>query len=192
MNYLENTIKMHQAMVESLDTHQITKIAETIVGAYQKGKKLIVFGNGGSAADAIHFAAELEGQLSLVDKGRKPYRAVALSNLSSITAIGNDFGFDHVFVRFVEGNADEGDIVFGISTSGNSKNVLKAIHKANEIGAITIGLTGQDGGELKSAAQLSFCVQATNVSIIQEGHLMVYHRICALIVKMMSGFDCLA
>src|ERR1043166_842268 len=135
---LKRSIEMHRTMVDKLDLVQIEAIAMRIAEAYQKGKKLIVFGNGGSSADAVHFTAELEGQLSSVDKGRRPLRALTPCNLSAVTAIANDFGYEHVFERFVDANADLGDIVIGISTSGNSANVLKAVEVAKQRGAFTI------------------------------------------------------
>lgn len=191
MEYLKKTMDMHRRMIDELDQTRILEISSAISSAYLEGKKLITFGNGGSAADAMHFAAELEGQLSPVDKGRAPYKAIAISNLSAITAIANDFGYEHVFERFVEANASAGDVVFAFSTSGQSKNVLRAVEKANALKAFTVGLTGQEGGQLKSLARLTLCVPSSNVSIIQEGHLVAYHRICALVVKTISGFDCL-
>jgi D-sedoheptulose 7-phosphate isomerase len=142
----------------------------------QKGGKLITFGNGGSAADAQHFAAELSGKFL---KERKSFPAVALTtNSSSITAIGNDFDYSKVFSRQIEGLCSRNDFVVGISTSGNSQNVVEGIKKAKEIGAFTLGLTGREGGKLKNVADLCIKVKSDMTPIIQEVHIAIIHMIC--------------
>jgi D-sedoheptulose 7-phosphate isomerase len=189
MSYLKEKIAMHSKMVESLDLAAIENCAKVIADCYRKGNKLIIFGNGGSAADAMHFAAEFEGQLSSRDKGRKALCALTPFNLSALTAISNDFNYDMSFARFVEANAAKGDVVIGISTSGNSKNVIAAVEEAKKRGAVTMGLTGNDGGALKGLADVTMNVAAKNVSVIQEGHVMIYHRICALVIMELFGYD---
>jgi D-sedoheptulose 7-phosphate isomerase len=170
-------------MVEQLDLSVIEKIADVMASAFREKKKAIIFGNGGSAADAMHFAAELEGQLSSVDKGRKPLRVITPCNLSAITAIANDFGYEQSFARFVQANTDAGDVVIGISTSGNSPNLLLAMEAAKSLKGVTVGLTGGTGGKLQPMVDHCLVVPAQNVSIIQEGHLIAYHRICALLIR---------
>jgi D-sedoheptulose 7-phosphate isomerase len=191
MSYLKEKIDLHKQMVESLDLDAIEKVANAIIGCYKNGGKAVIFGNGGSAADSMHFAAELEGQLSSHDKGRKAFSALTPFNLSALTAVSNDFGYDMSFTRFVQANVKKGDAVVGISTSGNAKNVLSAIKEAKTLGATTIGFTGRDGGALKNSVDIVLSVPSDNVSIIQEGHIISYHRICALIIKELFGYDAL-
>lgn len=151
----------------------IKKVADVMVDAIKSGKKVIVFGNGGSAADAQHFACELSGRFL---KNRPALPAIALTtNTSNITAIGNDYSYDEVFSRQLEGIADEGDVVIGISTSGNSKNVIKAIEVANKIGCITIGWTGASGGKLKDIVKYLINVPSTSTPRIQESHVLLLH-----------------
>ena len=189
MNYLEEKIIMHKNMVDSLDLESIKNVAGAISESYKKNGKVLIFGNGGSAADAMHFAAEFEGQLSSIDKGRKALSALTPSNMSALTAISNDFDYDTSFSRFVEANAKPCDVVIGISTSGNSKNVIKAIQTARKMGAKTIGFTGGGGGQLKNFVDILLDIPAKNVSIIQEGHIIAYHRVCALVIKDLFGYD---
>ena len=191
MKYLEEKINMHKEMVDLLDLDSIEKVANAITECYRNGGKIIIFGNGGSAADAIHFAAEFEGQLSSIDNGRKALSALTPFNLSALTAVSNDFDYGMSFTRFVEANAKKGDIVIGISTSGNSKNVISAISIAKRIGAVTIGFTGNKGGSMKDLVDILLDIPALNVSIIQEGHIISYHRVCALVIKDLFGYDAL-
>ncbi|KAA8923104.1 D-sedoheptulose 7-phosphate isomerase [Thermoplasma sp.] len=163
----------------NLDTKKITNIAEEITGALMSGNKLIVFGNGGSAADAQHFVAELTGHFM---KERKPLAAIALTtNTSSLTAISNDYSYDVVFSRQVEALARPGDIVVGISTSGNSKNVIEGIKAAKALGCHTIAFTGKSGGQVKNVADETLNVDSDLTSIVQEAHITAIHMICAMI-----------
>jgi len=189
MDYLEEKIQLHKEMVDSIDRKSIESVSKTILDCYKSGNKVIIFGNGGSAADAMHFAAELEGQLSSIDKGRRPLSALTPFNLSALTAISNDFDYGMSFTRFVQANARRGDVVIGISTSGNSKNVISAINEAKKAKAITVGFTGNDGGQLGRTVDLLLNIPASNVSLIQEGHIIAYHRICALVIKELFGYD---
>lgn len=159
----------------------IIKIAEEIVKCYQSDGKVIFMGNGGSAADSQHLACEL---VSKFQKERKALQAIALStNTSVLTAVGNDYDFDQVFARQVEAWAKPKDIVIGISTSGNSKNVITAIRRANEADAITIAFTGNSGGELSLITDICFRVPSSSTPRIQEVHITVGHIICDLVEK---------
>jgi len=160
----------------AIDLDKVEKVAERMYVSFKAGGKLIAFGNGGSAADAQHFVGELDGHFSVE---RKALPAIALStNTSSMTAIGNDYSFDQVFSRPVEALVDEKDIVFGISTSGNSKNVLNGIQAAKIKGAYTVGLTGISGGKLKDVADELISVKSDYTPIIQEAHISIIHMIC--------------
>jgi D-sedoheptulose 7-phosphate isomerase len=168
---------------ESLTTliPDIKKVAEAISECYMNGKKVILFGNGGSAADAQHIACELVGKFK---RERRALEAIALTtNTSILTAIANDYDFSRIFERQIEALAQKGDVVIGISTSGKSENVIRGVEKAREIGAKTIGLTGKDGGKLKDVAELSIRVPSDNTPRIQEAHITIGHIICYLVEK---------
>lgn len=164
---------------KSINNNQIKKIAADINNSFNKGGKLIVFGNGGSAADAQHFVAELTGHFT---KERKPLSAIALTtNTSALTAIGNDYSFKEIFSRQVMALCHAEDYVVGISTSGNSENVIMAIEDANKIGAYTLSFTGKSGGKLAGICREVFHADTDTTSIIQEIHITAIHMICALI-----------
>ena len=159
----------------------IEKSIQTIVKCLKKGNKVVLFGNGGSAADAQHIAAEFIGRFKI---NRKSLPAIALSNNSStITAISNDFSFDSVFSRQCESLISDGDVVIGISTSGNSLNVKKGINTSKKNGAITIGLLGNKGGSIKRCVDIPLIVNSTSTSHIQEVHRTIYHIICEIVEK---------
>ena len=159
----------------------IATFAGMLVTALGAGKKLLVMGNGGSAADAQHFAAEIVGRFKLERRGLP---AVALTTDTSIlTAIGNDYGFDAIFRRQVEALADEGDVVVGISTSGSSKNVFEALELANDRGCLTVGLLGRDGGTIRGIVDLALTVPSADTPRIQEGHITMIHIVCDLVEK---------
>jgi len=140
---------------------------------------VLVFGNGGSAADSQHMAAELVGRFR---KERKALPAIALTtNTSTITALSNDYGYDVSFKRQVEALGKKGDVAVGISTSGTAKNVTCALKKAKDAGLLTVALTGKDGGEIKSIADLSLVVKSDNTARIQEAHILIIHILCELI-----------
>lgn len=174
-----------QASVESIRTLSahadiMARIASLMASAFRKGNKVVFFGNGGSAADAQHLAAELAGRFSL-DRG--PLPAIALTTNSSVlTAIANDYGYEHVFARQVKALVQPGDVVIGISTSGESPNVIKGIEEARRCGATTVAFTG-DKGKLKDAAELALCVRSAETPHIQEAHITAGHIICALVEK---------
>jgi D-sedoheptulose 7-phosphate isomerase len=152
-----------------------------LVDAFKAGNKLLVMGNGGSAADAQHLAAEIVGRFKLE---RRALPALALTTDSSIlTAIGNDYGFESIFSRQVEALAAAGDVVVGISTSGNSPNVQRALELARERGCRTVALLGKDGGSIKTVAELSLIVPSDDTPRIQEGHIAIIHVVCDLMEK---------
>ena len=159
----------------------IEKSIIAIVKCLRKGNKVVLFGNGGSAADAQHIAAELIGRFSI---NRKSLPAIALSdNPSTITAISNDFSFDLVFSRQCESLISKGDIAIGISTSGNSLNVKKGINTSKKNGATTIALLGNKGGTIKKFVDIPLIVNSTSTPHIQEVHRIIYHVICEIVEK---------
>ncbi|WP_337860125.1 D-sedoheptulose 7-phosphate isomerase [Ferroplasma sp.] len=162
---------------KNIDVLQIKNIAKQIVKSFKNSGKLIVFGNGGSAADAQHFVAELTGHFM---KERIALPALALTtNTSALTAIGNDYSYEDVFSRQIQALCKKEDYVVGISTSGNSKNVIKAIGEANLIGAYTLGFTGKTGGNMAGICKELFKADSNLTSIIQEMHITAIHMICA-------------
>jgi len=159
----------------------IEKSITAIVKCLRKGNKVVLFGNGGSAADAQHIAAELIGRFSI---NRKSLPAIALSdNPSTITAISNDFSFDLVFSRQCESLISKGDIAIGISTSGNSLNVKNGINTSKKNGATTIALLGNKGGTIKKFVDIPLIVNSTSTPHIQEVHRIIYHVICEIVEK---------
>jgi D-sedoheptulose 7-phosphate isomerase len=150
-----------------------------LVTAFKSGNKVLFCGNGGSAADAQHLAAELSGRF-YTDRDALPAEALHC-NTSYITAIGNDYGFDEIYSRLIKGIAIEGDVLVGLSTSGNSKNILKAFEIAKEKGMITIAFTGDTGGKLKKTADHLINVPSNDTPRIQESHIMLGHIICQLV-----------
>jgi D-sedoheptulose 7-phosphate isomerase len=168
-----------------LDSKVIKEIAKVIIDAYKKGKKVVLFGNGGSAADAQHIAAEFVGKYKLI---RDPLPAFALStNTSILTACGNDYGYESVFLKQVQAIVNPGDIVIGISTSGTSPNVLSAIEAARKIGAITVGFSGEKKDGLGEIVDLWLKVPSQNTPRIQESHITAGHIICYLVENELFG-----
>lgn len=156
-------------------------IADTMTAALRGGNKLLFFGNGGSAADAQHIATEF---VSKFRRNRQALAAIALTtDTSLLTAIGNDFTFDDVFTRQIEALGMPGDVAFGLSTSGNSRNVVNALQLARARGLITIGFTGADGGQLKDAAEFCFRAPSDSTARIQEAHITAAHAICEVIER---------
>lgn len=157
----------------------IAEISELLINTYQNGNKMLLCGNGGSATDSQHIAAELVGQFL---KKRRPLAAIALTvNCASLTALANDYGYEQVFSHQLEAYGQPGDVLIAISTSGNSKNILNAVYKAKELGIIAIGLTGQNGGILKDITDYCLCVPSNRTPIIQEMHIMIGHILSGLI-----------
>lgn len=183
---LEESIEVKRLVRESL-VSKIAQAAGLIIEAYRKGGKLLLFGNGGSAADAQHIAAELIGRF---ERERRPLPAIALpADTSSVTAIANDYGYEFTFARQVEALAQEGDVVIGISTSGDSPNVLEAVKAAQEKGIKTIGLSGRGGGKLRELAELCITVPSDSIPRIQETHITIGHIVCSLIDREMFADD---
>ena len=157
----------------------IDKVTEICIGSLKNGGKVLFCGNGGSAADAQHLAAELSGRFYF---DRHPLFAEALHvNSSYVTAVANDYGFDEVFARLVMAMGSKDDILIGLSTSGNSNNILRAFDEANTLGMITVGFTGENGGKLKEKCAFLLNVPSTDTPRIQEVHIMLGHIICELV-----------
>jgi len=184
--YLRKSVGLKTKILNDLSLLTIIKeMSLAIIEAYRNKKKLILFGNGGSAADAQHIAAELVNRFELE---RMALPAIALTTDTSIlTSIANDYDYSKVFARQVEALAEEGDVVIGISTSGTSLSVIKGIEVAREKGAKTIGLTGKNGGELAKIVDLVLKVPSNDTPRIQEAHITILHIICYLIEKKLFG-----
>ncbi len=183
ISILEENIKVKEELKNQ--TSIITKIAKEIINAYKRKKKVVLFGNGGSAADAQHIAAEFVGKFY---KDRRSLPSLAFhTNTSVVTAIANDYGYDIIFERQVASFVEEGDIAIGISTSGNSPNVIKGLLKAKEKGAITIGFTGQKPNKIEEITDLCLKIPSTDTPRIQEGHITVGHIICYLVEEELFG-----
>jgi len=184
INEIHAQLQDHRKLIDLIEQNMIPLIAETgilLSDALNRGHKLLVMGNGGSAADSQHFVAEIVGRFKME---RRALPAIALSTDTSIlTAVGNDYGFDCVFSRQIEALAAPGDIVVGISTSGNSPNVLKALQEAKARGCRTIGLLGKDGGAIKAVCDLALVVPSSDTPRIQEGHSTIIHIVCDLVEK---------
>lgn len=176
---VEDYLSAHVAVIQAMTPQHygtIEAMIDVIVDAIRAGGKLLIAGNGGSAADAQHFAAEMVGRFQME---RKAIPAIALTTDTSIlTAIGNDYGFDQVFVRQVEALARPGDILLGISTSGQSHNLLQAMVLARQNGCRTLCLAGKDGGAMAQSADLALVIPSMAVPHIQEAHLTVIHLMC--------------
>ncbi len=158
---------------------QVQELADQIIHAFKNGNQVILMGNGGSAGDAQHIAAEFVGRFK---KERKSFPALALNtNTSTVTAVGNDYGYDAVFSRQIDGFARKGDVVIGISTSGNSKNVELALKLAKERGCYTAALLGKDGGTIKNVVDLPIIVKWPNTPRVQECHIFIGHSVCDLV-----------
>lgn len=162
----------------------VAKVVEIIRSSLAAGGKLLIAGNGGSAADAQHIAAELTGRFL---RERKPLPAIALhANSSALTAIGNDYGYEQVFARELAAHARPGDVLLAISTSGGSKNILRAIEEARLKKVAVIGMTGESGGTMRSVCDLCLCVPSKSTARVQEMHIMIGHTICELLEEGMT------
>ncbi|WP_304546551.1 D-sedoheptulose-7-phosphate isomerase [Sulfurimonas microaerophilic] len=164
---------------------KIEELAKKCVELYQTNKKTILAGNGGSAADAQHIAAELVGRYGF-DRASIPSLALT-TDTSNLTAIGNDYGYDYIFSRQLEGMGQEGDIFIGISTSGNSINLLKAFESAKKKGIYTVALTGKDGGQMAKDADMAIVVPSNSTPRIQESHILIGHILCDIIEQEIFG-----
>jgi len=183
---INQTLRVKQNILKDNELiKNIDEIVKVIINAYKENKKLVLFGNGGSAADAQHIACELVGKFCLE---RKALAAIALTtNTSELTAIANDYSFNRIFARQVEALVNSGDIVIGITTSGNSLNIIEGIKEAKLCGAVTIGFTGASGGKLKENVDYLLAVPSEDTPNIQESHIMIGHIICYLVEKELFG-----
>ncbi len=175
---LLDSARVKQALAEA-QADVIVRAADLVSDALRSGGKVLLFGNGGSAADAQHLAAEWTGRLR---GDRRGLPAIALTaNTSELTAIGNDYGFERIFARLVEAHAHAGDVAIALSTSGNSPNVLAGVAEARARGLSTIGLTGRSGGKLASAVDVPLCVPSDDTQRIQESHITIAHALAELV-----------
>jgi D-sedoheptulose 7-phosphate isomerase len=162
----------------------VSKAVDIIFSSLAAGGQLLIAGNGGSAADAQHIAAELTGRFL---RERQPFRALALHvNTSALTAIGNDYGYEHVFARELSAHARPGDVFLAITTSGNSQNILRAIEAARKSKAMGVGLSGESGGHMRTSCDLCICVPSKATARIQEMHITIGHAICELLEERLA------
>lgn len=168
-----------QVLENELLLQTINSCIHKIVTAFRNGNKVLFCGNGGSAADAQHLAAEFSGRF-YTDRKALPAEALHC-NTSYLTAVGNDYSFDVIYSRLIDGIGQHGDVLIGLSTSGNSKNIIKAFETAKEKGMVTIGFTGMTGGQLKSVSDYLINVPSTDTPRIQESHILIGHIICQLV-----------
>ncbi|SRR6266852_7698368 len=182
---LRESIEVKRAILANDDLLElIYEAALSCVRALESGGKIILFGNGGSAADAQHIAAELVGRYL---RDRRALAAIALTtNASTLTAIANDYTYDEVFSRQIEAIGCKGDLAIGISTSGNSRNVIRALVAARKKGLITVGMTGGGGGKLRQEADFCLCIPSEHTPRIQEAHIAVGHILCEIIEEHFS------
>jgi D-sedoheptulose 7-phosphate isomerase len=183
---IQESLKVKQTLLDDSDLQSlIATVSKQFVSALRQGHKILLFGNGGSAADAQHIAAEFVGRFQME---RTPLPALALTtNTSALTGIGNDYGYENVFARQVEALGREGDIAVGISTSGTSPNVLKALATAQAKGLVTVALAGRDGKLLKEVARYCICVPADSTPRIQEAHILIGHILSQIVELELFG-----
>lgn len=193
----DNLSLVHQELSEAIDVlkrflnessnlQQIVNAADLLVRAFKSEGKVISCGNGGSHCDAMHFAEELTGRYR---DNRPAYPAMAISDPSHLSCVGNDYGYEYVFSRFIEGLGRKGDVLFGISTSGNSANIIRAVESAKSKGMSVILLTGKDGGKLAGMADVEICISHFGYADrIQEVHIKVIHILINLIEKGMASY----
>ena len=180
----ERSLETKRTLVDS-QINELVEVVELVTHTFKNGQKVLLCGNGGSAADAQHIAAEW---VTRYKGDRKALPAIALTvNTSDLTAIGNDYGFDDLFSRQVEAHGQSGDLLIAISTSGNSANVVKAVHTAKNYGLRTLGLTGQTGGKLKSLCDVCLCVPSNETARIQEAHTTIMHAMCEHVDNVLFG-----
>ncbi|UBM57913.1 D-sedoheptulose 7-phosphate isomerase [Marinilongibacter aquaticus] len=177
---IEESIKVKEELLANAEVLEIiAQAAKLIENALREDKKILFCGNGGSAADAQHLAAELSGRFYY---DRDPLFAEALHvNTSYLTAVANDYSYDEIYARLIKGKGRKGDVLIGISTSGNSGNILKAMDKAREMGIHTIGMTGLGGGKMKDLSDLLISVPSNDTPRIQECHILIGHIICQMV-----------
>ena len=171
---VKNKVLQREDILQTVET-----VVALMVKALQNGNRIYFCGNGGSAADAQHLAAEFSGRF-YIDRDALPAEALHC-NTSYITAVGNDYGYDLIYARLIKGIGHKGDFLVGLSTSGNSENILKAFDVAREKGIITVGFTGESGGKMKQGSDFLLNVPSSNTPRIQESHIMLGHIICQLV-----------
>lgn len=177
--FKENIALMEQNVCDQELLASVSKLTDELVRVIKNGKKLILCGNGGSASDALHFAGEIVGRFQ---KERTAWSAVVLNaDVATMTAIANDYGYDDVFARQAEGHVRPGDLFIGISTSGNSENVLRAVRVAKDKGAITGAFLGRNGGKIKNIVDYPVVVRCNTTARIQESHICIIHSICEIL-----------
>lgn len=181
VEYLKGEYAAHLAMFNSLESlfPLISEVGIAMQKSIQKGGKILLMGNGGSAADCQHIAAEIVGRFK---KERKGMPAIALTtDTSIITSVGNDYSYEHIFARQIEALCGSNDLVIGITTSGNSANVIRAIELAKDIGATTVGLTGGNGGKLNTLCHYNLIMPSSVTARVQEAHIFVGHCLCEIL-----------
>ncbi len=183
---IQSSISVKQQLLADENVHaRIETVVDVITAAFKSGKKVLFCGNGGSAADAQHLAAEFSGRFY---KDRKALPSDALHcNTSYLTAVGNDYSYDVIYARLIEGIGVEGDVLVGISTSGNSPNIIKAFEAAHANKMITVGFTGESGGKMKEHSDYLFNVPSKDTPRIQESHILIGHIICQLVEEKIFG-----
>lgn len=181
---ISDSIAAKQAILNNPELLQtIQEVADTMITALRSGNRVLWCGNGGSAADAQHLAAELSGRFYY---DRPPLNSEALHcNTSYLTAVANDYGYELIYSRMIDGACKQGDVLVGISTSGNSKNILNAFRKAKELGVVTVAMTGKTGGEMRQVADYLLNVPSMDTPRIQESHIMLGHIICEIVEAQM-------
>jgi len=185
-NQVKESYETKQAIYENQDLMALLKeVSMVTIESYKRGNKTLIAGNGGSAADAQHIAGEFVSRFYF---DRPGLASLALTTDTSIlTAIGNDYGYEKLFSRQIQANGVKGDIFIGISTSGNSKNILEALKESKEKGIITVGLTGQNGGQMRDLCDYCLCVPSNETPRIQESHILIGHIICAVVEEALFG-----
>ncbi|WP_107691892.1 D-sedoheptulose 7-phosphate isomerase [Campylobacter concisus] len=186
INQFGKSLELKQAIYNSKNIGMVVRdVSLAIVKAYKNGNKTIIAGNGGSAADAQHIAGEFVSRFYF---DRPGLASIALTTDTSVlTAIGNDYGYEKIFVRQLQANGKAGDVFLGISTSGNSKNVIEALKYARENNILTVGFTGENGGLMKNVCDYCICMPSNETPRIQEGHILIAHTICAVVEEFIFG-----
>ncbi|MCJ8342717.1 MAG: D-sedoheptulose 7-phosphate isomerase [Cetobacterium sp.] len=183
LNSYKTTFELLEKFIKEEEERKETeKVSVDLANIFNKGNKVLICGNGGSNCDALHFAEEFTGRFR---SNRRALPAIAISDSSHITCVGNDYGFDYIFSRGVEAYGKEGDMFIGISTSGNSKNVIEAVNAAKKLGMKTCVLLGKDGGKLKGLCDYEFIIPGKTSDRIQEIHMMILHIIIEGVEKIM-------
>jgi D-sedoheptulose 7-phosphate isomerase len=183
--FCRDSIEAKEKFLEAGGSEIIERVAAAFTKALSEGHAIYLFGNGGSAADADHIAGELVGRLNIERKGLPAYSLA--SNAAVMTSLGNDYGFQMVFIKQVEALVQPGDVVVGLSTSGNSANIIGGLSLAREIGAVTVSFTGRTGGKLARICDVCLCVPSENTQHVQECYMMAAHAVCTLVEENLYG-----